>query len=176
MRQRILDCVILSEAECTEAVEDLRGALACENNQCGAALQFYIREYAYMPHSMIARVMGRKPWHVRQTLDRMREASEASRVPTTLNSNYREFIEIIDEFFRHRYGFKNIELSSITNSAERDYLLWQTQKSTGHFDSNNESHSQYEVAQMLCSFLGVDYSDETLENLVENFHMEYNGI
>jgi hypothetical protein len=176
MRERVIECVILDEYQCAEAVADLRRSMSCENNQCGAALQYYIREFAYMPHSMIAKVMNRKPWHVRQTLDRMREAAEATRVPTSLNGSYREFIEQIDDYFRSKYGFKNVELSSLTNSSEQDYLLWEAQKKTNHYDSNSESHTQYEVAEMVCAFFGVDSTEEVLDGLVENFYMEYNGV
>ena len=144
--------------------------------QHGAAIQYYLRHFLYMPYGVIAEVFGRKPWHVRQTIDRMVDGASESRIPVTMNDDYQMHIEQFDDYCREKYGVRNVELASLTDHREIDYLLWNSQKKTGRYEEHCSSDpSQNEVWSEVFSYLSLDITDEVVFDLCETYTITRNA-
>lgn len=174
MRDRVKQCKLLSWEECLESVSAVQENMDCKNNQAGAALQFYLRNYLYLPYGAIANLLNRKPWHVRQTLERLHISVETSGVPVSMNPAYRIPLELIDDMYRSQYGVRNLDLQ-MASDKEQDYLLWEAQKAAGVFDNCGEQN-QHQMVQMLLTHIGVAWTDEMVAKACADFYVEYNGI
>ena len=176
LRPRISQCVHLSLEEVHDLVKKYKTGRFELGGQHGAAVQYYLRHFLYMPYGVIAEVFGRKPWHVRQTIDRMVEGAEDTRVPVTMNEDYQGYLENFDDYCRKAYGIKNVELASLVDVSEVDYLLWQSQKKTGRFEETAHLEPlQHDLWQGVCQFLNVDCTEEVVFELCEMYTISCNA-
>ena len=174
MRDRVTRCKLLTWEQCEKSVAEVQSSMDCKNNQAGAALQFYLRNYLYLPYGAIAKLLDRKPWHVRQTLERLQMSVEQSGLPVSMNPAYRIPLEIIDDLYREKYGVKNLDLQMVSDK-EKDFLLWEAQKAVDVFDSCGESN-QHATVQMLLTSIGITWTDEMVAKICSDYYVEYNGI
>ena len=139
-----------------------------------AALQYFMREFMYLPNTLIASITGRKPWHVNQTIERMKIAANETRLPVTMNVAYRDFIESLDDLAREYFDCRNVELSSCTEETEKAYLIWEGQKAAGVFEETAVDMTQIGLANELLSMLGLPREGWMANVIVENFRIEPN--
>lgn len=175
-RQRITNCKHLTMDEVRTLVKDYMVGRFELGGQHGAAVQYYLRHFLYLPYSVIAEVFGRKPWHVRQTIERMEESATDARVPVTMNEDYQRHIESFDDYCRDRYGVCNVELGSLTNYLEVDYLMWQSQKAVGCYEENSSGEEpQFNLWTEALGFANVQYTDEVVYTLCEMYTITKNA-
>jgi len=175
IRPRILNCVFLNLEDVHKLISDYRRGRFELGGQHGAAVQYYLRHFLYMPYSVIAEVFQRKPWHVKQTIGRMTTLAESTRTPVTMNEDYQLYIERIDDYCRDKYDIGNVELASLTDQKEVDYLLWNAQKATGRFEEHEDQPLQHDIWDEVFSFLGMDYTAEVVYDLCENYTISKNA-
>lgn len=175
-RARITNCKHLTMDEVRELVRTYMVGRFELGGQHGAAVQFYLRHFLYLPYSVIAEVFGRKPWHVRQTIDRMEESASESRVPVTMNDDYQSHIETFDDYCREKYAVSNVELGSLTNYLESDYLLWQSQKAVNRYEENSSGQEpQFNMWAEALFFADFEYTDEVVYTLCERYTITKNA-
>lgn len=139
----------------------------------GAAMQYYMTYFMYLPTSFIAHILNRKPWHVNQTVQRLVEAAEESRTPVTMNEAYREHIEDMDDFSREVYGAKNPELSLILDYKTRAWIQWSAQNACGWFEDSEVTPDQSTIIDELLNTIGMPAGGWMADIIAENFKVEY---
>lgn len=177
MRKRIENCKFFD----VDSANDFFG-LVCKDRgpytelsrKDRAALQYFMREYMYLPNTFIAKIVGRKPWHVNQTIERMKIAANETRLPVTMNLGYREFIEYLDDVLREYYGCRNVELSSCTSETEKSYLIWEGQKASEYYEDAGVDLTQIGLAKELLSVLGLPRDGWMADAIVKNFRIQSN--
>lgn len=176
LRPRIRECVHLETDQVKDLIAEYRKGRFELGGQHGAAVQYYLRHFLYLPYGVIAEVFGRKPWHVRQTIDRMVEGATESRLPVTMNSDYQGYIEAFDDYCRDHYGVKNVELASLTDDREADYLLWESQKKTGRFEESYGSEPlQHELWSEVFEAYEIDVTEDVIYELTESYTLTRNA-
>jgi len=176
LRTRILKCKHLTMDEVSDLVRSYMLGRFELGGQHGAAVQYYLRHFLYMPFSVIAEVFGRKPWHVRQTIERMEQNAESTRVPVTMNEDYQVHIENFDDYCRDKYDVSNVELGSLTNYLEADYLMWQAQKAVGRYeDTCNDDSSQFELWAEALAYLEIDVTEEVVFEMCHTYTINKNA-
>lgn len=176
LRPRIKDCVHLGTDQVKTLVAEYRKGRFELGGQHGAAVQYYLRQFLYLPYGVIAEVFGRKPWHVRQTIDRMVEGANESRTPVTMNADYQGHIEQFDDYCREHFGVRNVELASLTDDREIDYLLWESQKKTGRYEDTYGSEPlQHEMWMDVFDLLNVSVTEEVVFDLCESYTITRNA-
>lgn len=175
-RPRITNCKHLTMDQVRELVRSYMVGRFELGGQHGAAVQYYLRHFLYLPYSVIAEVFGRKPWHVRQTIERMEEAAKEARLPVTMNEDYQIHIETFDDYCREEYGVRNVELGSLTNYLEADYLMWQSQKAVQRYEENSSGHDgQFQMWEEALSFADAEYTDEVVYSLCDMYTISKNA-
>lgn len=139
----------------------------------GAAMQYYMSHFMYLPNTLIAHVLGRKPWHVNQTIQRLMEASEMTRVPVTMNESYQEHIEDMDDFSREVFGAKNPEFSMILDDKTRAWILWSAQKASGWFEDSEIEPDQSTMIDELLNVIGLPSGGWMADIIADNFKIDY---
>lgn len=139
----------------------------------GAAIQYYLSEFLYLPNDLIGDLFGRRRWHVAQTITRMKEAAEDTRLPVTMNESYREYIEIMDDLSRDTFGGKNKELCMVLDAKEKAYLSWTAQKTCGWFDGEDMPPEQSELADEMLRLLGLPAGGWMAKLITENYKLDY---
>jgi hypothetical protein len=176
MRQRIKDCVFLDTKQVVNLVNEYKTGRFELGGQHGAAVQYYLRNFLYLPYAVVAEVFKRKPWHVKQTIERMTTVASETRVPVTMNPDYQRYIESFDDYCRSNYGLKNVELVALTDFLEVDYLLWQSQKITGRYEDNAmASDNQHDLWSEVLSELSMDATDEVIYKLCDRYTITSNA-
>ena len=176
MRQRIKDCVFLDMDQVKGLVEDYKTGRFELGGQHGAAVQYYLRNFLYLPYAVVAEVFGRKPWHVKQTIERMTSVADETRIPVTMNPDYQHYIETFVDYCRENYGVKNVELGALTDFLEIDYLLWQSQKITGRYEDNAmASENQHDLWYDVLDYLSVSATEEVVYELCERYTITSNA-
>ena len=179
MRKRLDQCHFFSVSEVQELLEQYNALYVDEGEWFaraeGAAVQFYLSQFLYLPCSLIGELFDRRPWHVNQTLQRLYEAAGETRVPVTMNEAYRDTIERIDDLSRTLYGARNVELSSVNDEKEKAWLLWSAQKACGWFDDNVNEPEQSEIADDLLRDLGLPAGGWMRKVIMENYKVDYHG-
>jgi len=138
-----------------------------------AAMQFYMSEFMYLPNTLIADIMGRKPWHVNQTIQRLTEAAEMSRVPVTMNDAYQEFIEDMDDFSRENYSARNPEISMVLDQKVTAWIRWSAQKASGWFEDSELEPEQTEMIDELLRTIGLPAGGWMGDIIAENYKIIY---
>lgn len=179
MRKRLDSCHFFSAEEAQELVQEYVN-LFVEDGEWfaraeGAAIQYYLSEFLYLPCSLIGDIFDRRPWHVNQTLQRLKEAAGETRTPVTMNDSYRDTIERLDDLSRAHFGARNVELCTVQDEKERAWLLWSAQKACGWFDDNVNEPEQSEVADDLLRSLGLPAGGWMREVILENYRVDYHG-
>lgn len=155
-------------------VEQKMSKLPVMDRKDRAALQYFMREFMYLPMAYIARVLDRKPWHVNQTIERMKIAANETRIPVTMNLAYREQIEFMDELCREYFDGRNMELSSIADESEKAYVIWNAQKACECFEEIGVDLSQSGLADELLRTLGLPAGGWMSDVIVRNFRLQSN--
>lgn len=140
----------------------------------GAAMQYYMSQFMYLPNSLIAEIMGRKPWHVSQTINRMLEAADTTRVPVTMNNSYQEYIEEMDDFSRDHFNAKNPELCMVLDDKLAAWIKWNAQKVSGYYDDVDDGPEQVEIVDELLNVLGLPGGGWMRDIIMSNFKVDYN--
>ncbi len=177
MRNKIAECRFFDAETAYDflgLVQKEKGPYAEMCRKERAALQYFMREFMYLPNTLIAKMMDRKPWHVNQTIERMKIAANETRLPVTMNFAYRDFIEYLDDVIRDYYGCKNVELSSCTDETEKAYLIWEGQKAAEIFEEAGVDLTQLGLAKEMLSILGLPREGWMAEVIVKNFRLEPN--
>jgi hypothetical protein len=138
----------------------------------GAAIQYYLVEFLYLPCSLVGELFGRRRWHVNQTITRMKDAADESRVPVTMNEAYRDYIENMDDLSRENFGAKNRELSMVLDAKDRAYLQWSAQKACGWFDEVDNEPDQVELVDELLITLGLPRGGWMAKVILENYKLD----
>lgn len=141
--------------------------------QQGAAMQYYMSHFMYLPNTLIADILGRKPWHVNQTIQRMIEASEMTRIPVTMNESYQHYIEDMDDFSREEFSAKNPELCMILDEKTRAWVLWNAQKASGWFEDSEMEPDQSTIIDELLNVIGLPAGGWMADIIAENFKIDY---
>lgn len=140
-----------------------------------AAMQYYMSYFMYLPNTLIANILGRKPWHVNQTVQRLIESAEESRVPVTMNEAYQEHLEDMDDFSRDVYGARNPELSMVLDEKDRAWIKWNAQKSSGWFEDVDMEPDQAAVIDELLNTIGLPAGGWMADIISENFKVDYHA-
>lgn len=176
MRQRIKNCVFLDVDQVKDLVKEYQTGRFELGGQHGAAVQYYLRNFLYLPYAVVAEVFGRKPWHVKQTIERMTTVAEETRTPVTMNPDYQQYIENFDDYCRDNYGIRNVELCALTDYLEIDYLLWQSQKITGRYEDNSmASDNQHDLWAEVLEYLSFDATEAVVYDLCERYTITSNA-
>lgn len=179
MRHRIVNSTFFTREQVCEFLdlaEKSFGTFDSMERKDRAALQYFMREFMYVPMTYIAEVLGRKPWHVNQTIERMRIAANESRLPVTMNTFYRESIEILDDMCRDHFGYKNMEMSSINDESELAFVIWNGMKACDCFEENGLDESQKSLANELLATIGMAMDGWMSDIIVENFTLQRNDV
>lgn len=179
MRHRIVNSTFFTREQVCEFLdlaEKSFGTFNSMERKDRAALQYFMREFMYVPMTYIAEVLGRKPWHVNQTIERMRIAANESRLPVTMNAFYRESIEILDDMCRDHFGYKNMEMSSINDESELAFVIWNGMKACDCFEENGLDESQKSLANELLATIGMETDGWMSDMIVENFTLQRNDV
>lgn len=139
----------------------------------GAAIQYYLSQFLYLPNELIGELFGRRRWHVAQTLQRMQDAANEMRLPVTMNESYREYIENIDDIAREEFGANNKELAMVLNVKDQAYLQWTAQKACGWFEDDEMEPDQTEMADELLRLLGLPAGGWMAKAIKENYKLDY---
>jgi hypothetical protein len=139
----------------------------------GAALQYFMSQFMYLPNTLIAEILGRKPWHVNQTIQRLVEAAEDTRIPVTMNDAYRDYLEDLDDFLRDTFGCKNPELCMVTDYKTRAWILWSAQKASGWYEDSDLEPDQVEMVDELLKTIGLPPGGWMADIISENFKIDY---
>jgi len=139
----------------------------------GAAMQYYMSYFMYLPNTLIAHILGRKPWHVNQTVQRLVESAEDSRVPVTMNDSYQAHIEDMDDFSREFYGAKNPELSMVLDDKSKAWIKWNAQKASGWFEDSELEPDQATIIDELLNAIGLPAGGWMADIIAENFKVDY---
>lgn len=139
----------------------------------GAAMQFYMHQFMYLPYTFIGDIVKRKPWHVKQTVQRMEEAAELSRIPVTMNESYQTFLEDMDDFSREEFGARNPELSMVLDPKDAAWIQWNAQKASGWFDESELEPQQEEIINDLLQAIGLPPNGWMLDVIANNFKIHY---
>lgn len=139
----------------------------------GAAIQYYLSQFLYLPNDLIGEVFGRRRWHVNQTITRMMEAAEELRLPVTMNESYREYIENIDDLAREEFGAHNRELAMVLDIKDQAYLKWTAQKVCGWFDDEDMEPDQDEMVDELLRLIGLPAGGWMGKAIKEHFKLDY---
>ena len=129
--------------------------------------------FMYLPNTLIAYITDRKPWHVNQTIQRLVEAASDSRIPVTMNDNYREHIEDMDDLARDCFGAKNPELDMVLDDRDKAFLLWHSQKSTGWFEDSDLEPDQSSIIDELLNTIGLPAGGWMAEVIAASFKIDY---
>ena len=71
---------------------------------------------------------------------------------------------------------RNVELGSLTNYLEADYLLWQSQKAVNRYEENSSGQQpQFNLWAEALSFVNVEYTDEVVYTLCEMYTITTNA-
>lgn len=179
MRKRLDSCHFFTVEQVEDLIQEYSNTYVDDGDWFGraegAAIQYYLNEFLYLPCSLIAQVFDRRPWHVNQTLQRLKESASDTRLPVTMNDSYRDTIERIDDLSRSMFNARNVEISSVTDEKEKAWLLWSAQKACGWFDDNLNEPEQTEVADDLLRSLGLPPGGWMSKVIIENFRIEHNG-
>jgi len=177
MRDRVKNSTFFTREQVCEFVdlaEKSFGVFNVMERKDRAALQYFMREFMYVPIGFIAEVLDRKPWHVNQTIDRMKVSADESRLPVTMNSTYRQSIETMDDMCRDYFNYRNIELSSMTDESEAAYVIWNGQKACHWFEETGVNESQLSLANELLATIGLPGDGWMADMIVENFTLQSN--
>lgn len=177
MRKRIEQCQFFDTDKALdffELVQRDKGAYHSMGRKERAALQYFMKEFMYLPNTFIAKIVDRKPWHVNQTIERMKIAANETRLPVTMNIAYRDFLEYLDDVVRDYYGYKNVELSSCTDDTEKAYLIWEGQKACGVYEDTGVNLTQVGLANELLLMLGLPKDGWMRDVVNNNFRLESN--
>lgn len=139
----------------------------------GAALQYYMSQYMYLPNALIAELVSRKPWHVNQTITRLLEAADMTRVPVTMNEAYQEFIEQMDDYAREHFAARNPELCLISDDKVKAWILWNSQKTCGYYEDCEHEPDQGEIVDELLRTIGLPTGGWMREIIESNFKIDY---
>ena len=139
----------------------------------GAAVQYYLSQFLYLPNELIGELFGRRRWHVNQTIVRMMEGAEETRVPVTMNESYQQHIEDIDDLAREFFDARNKELSMVLDIKEKAYLKWTAQKTCGWYEDDDMSPDQVELADELLTLLGLPTGGWMAKAILEHFKLDY---
>ena len=139
----------------------------------GAAIQYYLSQFLYLPNDLIGKLFGRRRWHVNQTITRMLESAEDLRLPVTMNESYREHIENIDDIARSVYGAKNKELAMVLDIKEKAYLKWTAQKVCGWYEDDDMEPEQSEMVDELLRLLGLPPGGWMAKAIMEHYRIDY---
>lgn len=177
MNKRLDQCHFFSVPEVRELIAEYLKVYVEEGDWFGraegAAVQFYLSQFLYLPCSLIGEIFQRRPWHVNQTLQRLQEAAGETRTPVTMNESYRQTIEQLDDLARSLYGAKNVEISMVADKKERSWLLWSAQKACGWFDDGINETDQNEIADDLLRDLGLPTGGWMRKMITENYIIDY---
>ena len=146
MRDRVKNSTFFTREQVCEFVdlaEKSFGVFNVMERKDRAALQYFMREFMYVPIGFIAEGLDRKPWHVNQTVQRLVESAEDCRVPVTMNDSYQAHIEDMDDFSREFYGAKNPELSMVLDEKSKAWIKWNAQKASGWFEDSELEPDPY---------------------------------
>lgn len=177
MRKRISQCRFFDTETARHFFDFVchqKGGYDSMSRKDRAALQYFMREFMYLPNTLIARIVGRKPWHVNQTIERMKIAANETRLPVTMNLGYRDFLEYLDDVMREYYDCRNVELSSCTDETERAFLIWEGQKASEVFEEATVDLTQLGLANEMLSMLGLPREGWMADVIVKNFRIEPN--
>lgn len=139
----------------------------------GAAIQYYLSQFLYLPNELIGELFGRRRWHVNQTITRMNEAASETRLPVTMNESYQQYIEDIDDLAREHFGANNKELAMVLDMKDQAYLKWTAQKVCGWFEDDEVSPNQDELVDDLLRLLGLPTGGWMAKAIKENFKLDY---
>lgn len=139
----------------------------------GAAVQFYLSQFLYLPCSLIGEIFDRRSWHVNQTLQRLHEAASETRTPVTMNESYRETIEQLDDLARSLYQARNVEIAMVSEEKDKAWLLWSAQKACGWYDDSVNEPDQDEIADDLLRDLGLPKGGWMRKVITENYTLDY---
>ena len=177
MRQRVKNCTFFDVEKANDffgLVQKDKGAYRDLSRKERAAFQYFMREFMYLPNTLIGKIVKRKPWHVNQTIERMKIAANETRLPVTMNVGYRDFVEYLDDLIREFYNCRNVELSSCSDETEKAYLLWEGQKASQFFEDAGVDLTQLGMAKEMLSMLGLPREGWMAETIVNNFRLEPN--
>ena len=135
----------------------------------GAAMQFYMHQFMYLPNTLIGDIVQRKPWHVNQTIQRLKEAADLMRVPVTMNESYQLFLEEMDDFSRQEFGARNPEISMVLDPKDKAWIQWNAQKASGWFDESELEPQQEEIINELLKTIGLPPNGWMLDIISNNF-------
>lgn len=139
----------------------------------GAALQYYMAQYMYLPNALIAELVSRKSWHVSQTINRMMEAAEMTRIPVTMNESYQEYIEKMDDFSREFFNAKNPELCMVLDDKVNAWIRWNAQKASGYYEDERNEPDQKEIIDEMLNVLGLPGGGWMQDIILSNFKVDY---
>lgn len=177
MRKRIEQCQFFDTGKAYDffdLVQKDKGPYSTMCRKERAALQYFMKEFMYLPNTFIAKIVDRKPWHVNQTIERMKIAANETRLPVTMNVAYRDFLEYLDDVLRDYFGYKNVELSACTDDTEKAYLIWEGQKACGVYEEASVDLTQVGLANELLMLLGLPKDGWMRDVVNNNFRLESN--